>query len=500
MSQETYVMLFDALTGEMLHPEVKVEAGQDTTALNGPGDVTFTVPVELRNEKTHLGGTMLAKREVLAAAVRPNGTVRAAGLIDESSREGDKAVISCGGISMLPGQSGPWEGHQGWYTDIDPVVLFRRIWEQTQSYNNAIKDIRITGDTRSGSSVGYSGSARWRNANNQVNRLKPQLEKLESRLLARERTLEQRKERMFKAAGLKRVGQVHETDDGKNPPDDPEWKADSTLWIRKDQGENGRWGRAYRWRSGRWISQSQADSAVRGYRGYVSTVAMAKDEVDRIKYLMEPYEDLLEEYGDEARQEFSTYFWQDHDMGKVIDSLLEIGNFEFREKARVVGNELRLELEVGAPRVGVRREELHLELGFNVQDHELQEPDELFTEVAQFGAGSGSEVLSEQRTWNPPRVVRNVYTDTDSDAHNRALVRAAANRNLSKIKDLAGDGLGALTITHGDACPEGSFQVGDQLLIVGDLLDGTAIDGWYIVKEATHVWGSNETDIEVEPA
>src|SRR5699024_10690635 len=207
----------------------------------------------------------------------------------------------------------------------------------------------------------------------QYNQYKPQLDKAEGHLVNAERVLSNRIERLFKAATLKRVGDVTQQE---KEPDNPHYKRDSTIWV------NNAW-RAHVWREGQgWVPQSQADDAVYDWRNGVATRDRAKDRVDYLKYRIEPAQELMDEYEDEARQEFSTYFWQDHDMGKVIDSLLEIGNFEFREKARVVGNELHLELEVGAPRVGVRREELHLELGFNVQDHELQEPDELFTEVA----------------------------------------------------------------------------------------------------------------------
>ena len=49
-----------------------------------------------------------------------------------------------------------------------------------------------------------------------------------------------------------------------------------------------------------------------------------------------------------------------------------LGPLEFREKAGWVkdsqgSDRLDLQLEVGAPRVGVRRSELHLEIGHNVQ-------------------------------------------------------------------------------------------------------------------------------------
>jgi len=491
VSQETYVMLFDALTGDLLHPEVQVLAGQDTTTLNGPGDITFTLPVEWRNMKSHDGSRMIERRKTIAVARRPNGTVRAAGLVDDPKLSMGDFSVSCGGVSMLASQSGPWEGHQGWYTDIDPVTLFIRIWTQVQSYSNSNLGIKITGDTSSGSSVGYAGSSRWRNANSQVAKYAKQLAAAERKLLARERILAQRAEKVFKKVGLKRVGTITVSD---HEPDNPEWKADSTVWVKESTR------RAYRWRSGRWVSQSQADTAVRSWISYRGTRDRGKDEVDRIKYRMEPYEELLEKYEDEAREEFSTYFWQDHDMGKVIEALLELGPFEFRERAKVVDGKLQLEIQVGAPKVGVRRPEPHLELGFNVHEHSPVEPEDLYTEVAQFGAGSGSEVLSQQRTWNPKGIVRNVLTDTDSDAHTKALVKAAANKNLAKIKKQVNEGFSALTITHGNACPEGSFEVGDQIRITGDLADGTPIDGWYIVKEATHTWGSNETDIEVEPA
>lgn len=491
MSQETYVMLFDALTGDLLHPEVQVLAGQDTTTLNGPGDITFTLPVEWRNMKSHDGSRMIERRKTIAVARRPNGTVRAAGLVDDPKLSMGDFSVSCGGVSMLASQSGPWEGHQGWYTDIDPVTLFIRIWTQVQSYSNSNLGIKITGDTSSGSSVGHSGSARWRNANNQVNRLKPRLDKAEGHLLNAERVLSNRTERLFKAATLKRVGDVTQQE---KEPDNPHYKRDSTIWV------NNAW-RAHVWREGQgWVPQSQADDAVYDWRNGVATRDRAKDRVDYLKYRIEPAQELLEKYEDEAREEFSTYFWQDHDMGKVIEALLELGPFEFRERAKVVDGKLQLEIQVGAPKVGVRRPELHLELGFNVHEHSPVEPEDLYTEVAQFGAGSGSEVLSQQRTWNPKGIVRNVLTDTDSDAHTKALVKAAANKNLAKIKKQVNEGFSALTITHGNACPEGSFEVGDQIRITGDLVDGTPIDGWYIVKEATHTWGSNETDIEVEPA
>lgn len=494
------VALVRALTGEVIHPEVDVIEGNDTRRLSGPGDVSFSVPIDWHQREAGDGSYFLDKRKTLVVVEQANGTIRQVGLVDNLVPGVDSLQVSCGGVSMLAGQSGPWEGHQGYYVDMDPVVLFDRIWAQVQSYKNSDLGIRVTGDKTSGSSVGSEGSRRYQAARKQYNRYKPDLDKWEGRRLTRERTLAQRKERMFKAAGLKRVGDVKETDDGDNPPDDPGWKADSTLWIRKDRGELGRWGRAHRWRDGRWVSQSQADSAVRGYQGYVSTVEAAKDEVDRLKYVMEPFKDLMDEYENEAREEYSLRFWQNHDMGDVIEELLPMGPFDFKENARWVNNKnkLDLQLQVGVPTVGVRRDELHLELGFNVHGEPERQYGDVFTEVAQFGAGTGSEVLSEQRSWNPKHVVRNVLVETDKDAYNRALTRSAANKLRDRTRQQAGLRFTKLTVSYGKACPEGAFDVGDTIPLTGRMPDGVTVDQLLRVTAMTHTWGSDDVVIEVE--
>ena len=492
------ISLYRPLTGELLHPELDVIEGADAQVLNGPGDIEFKVTPDWHEVTDDSGDPIFGKRKTLVVVERANGTIRQVGLVDELTLEEDHLTVSCGGYSMLAAQSGPWEGHQGYYVTMDPVTLFRRVWEQVQSYRNSDLGIRVTGSTSSGSSVGYAGSSRWRSAERSRNRLLPDLKKWEARLVTRERTLAQRKEAMFKAAGLKRVGNIHETENGDNPPDDPEWRADSTLWIRKDKGELGRWGRAHRWRNGRWVSQSQADHAVRRYRGYVSTVEAAKDEVDAIKYRLEPIEELLEKYEDEAKEEYSLYFWQNHDLGKVVEDLTAMGPFEFREEADWRNGDLDLQIRVGAPRVGVRRHELHLEMGVNILELPAVEYGELYTGVALFGAGEGSEVLSEQRTWNPKHAVRSILTETDKDAHTRVLVRNRANALMNQVRANAGLGFTDLVIHHDEACPEGSFSVGDELFVAGELSSGEQFEGWVRVLEMSHQWGSNTTSIEVE--
>src|SRR5699024_841388 len=212
--------------------------GDDTRGLSQSGDMSFRVPLDWHKRKAADGSYFLDKRKTLVVVERANRSIRQVGLVDDLVPDKGWLQISCVGFSMLAGQSGPWEGHQGKYVNQDPVRLFRTIWEHIQSYDNADLGIRVTGDLLSGSTVGTEGSQRYQEARREYNRYKPELDKWEGRLLTRERNMTKYTERLFKAVGLKRVGDVKVTD---SEPDDPEYKANSTVWIREETR------RAYVW-------------------------------------------------------------------------------------------------------------------------------------------------------------------------------------------------------------------------------------------------------------
>lgn len=490
------VVFIRALTGAVLHPEVEVVSGDVLRKLSQPGDISFSVPIEWHQWQARDGSYILDERKTLVVVEAANRQIRQVGLVDKLTPGADSLQVSCGGFSMLAGQSGPWEGQQGWYTVKDPVELFAAIWDQVQAYENSDLGIRVTGDSSSGSTVGQTGSARWQSAQQQYRALRPEVERWQARVLEHERVLTQRKERMFKALGLKRIGDVSVSG---NRPDDPGVKADSTIWVN----ENNR--TAYRWRSDHddWIAYSSANDITRAWLDYRRNLDVAKDRLSDAEYALEPAQELLEKYEREAREEYSLYFWQNHDMGDVVEDLMALGPFEFREQAAWVKDEdgndrLDLQLEVGAPKVGVRRPELHLEFGHNIQGDVAREYGNVYTGIAQFGAGSGSEVLSEQRDWNPEHVVRNILTETDKDAYNRSLVRNAANKTRDRVQAETGLQFVSLTITHDQACPKGSFDVGDELQITGHLQDRTPVDQWVRVLTAKTSIGSDDTVIEVE--
>lgn len=487
------IALYRPLTQELLHPEVTYWDGDGAPALSAAGSIQFTVSPDMLNVQDEQGDPILAERKTLVVVVRPNGEIRSVGIVDDLDAQPGGVVVSAGGPSMIIGQSGPWEGHQGYYVNMDALTLFRRVVSQVQEYPDSNLGMRVVGDMTAGTSVGTEGSARYQRARRDYNRYLGDLEKWEGRLLTRERILSQREEAMFRAAGLKRVGRVTVTD---QEPDDPGYEADSTLWIRESDG------RALRWRNGRWISQSQADDAVRRWQSYTGTRDRGKAEVDRLNYLMAPAKELMDEYEklQEGREEYSLYFWQNHDLATVVDHLMEIGPFQYREEAVWDGERIDIRLRTGSPTVGVRRHDIHLELGTNIEDIPVAATiGEIYTGVTVFGAGEGSEMLSEQRTLRVKHAVRNILVDSDTELINKTLVRQAANELVEQVDREAAVGFSGFTIIHDEACPEGSFDVGDEIYVAGTLTGGKPMDRWVRVVEASHKFGSNRTRVEVEP-
>lgn len=490
------VILFRPLTGELLHPDVEWETGSDTQRLNEPGSIDFTLPISWQNELDSHSRPILGERATLVAVGtgggRNNMQVRQVGLLDDLLPVGTKLHVSAGGLSMQPAQSGPWEGHQGVYESMDVMTLFRRLFEQAQNYANADVGLQVIGDSRTGTPLGDPGSARWRNADRRLAELTREMDRWEARVVARERELAQREERVFRASGLKRVGQIHVTDDGSNPPDDPGYKADSTVWVRVDNK------RAYRWQSGKWVARTiEQNQYVAAWLAYRNQPGIAKDEVARLKYLAEPHQQVLEEHEDEARETYGLFFWQNHDLQPVMEELMEMGPIEYRETSTWQGERLVPQIEA-RKKIGVRRDNILLELGVNVLDYPPLDRGETYTGVTVFGAGEGSETLSAQRSWQVRDAVRNIKVEVDKEAHTKSLTRAAAAKLERELKKAAGLGFTNLVVHHGEACPKGSFQVGDEIPVTGVLADETPRTEWVRVLSITRAWGSDQSEIEVE--
>src|SRR5699024_11957849 len=70
------------------------------------------VPLDWHKHKADDGSYFLDKRKTLVVVERANRTIRQVGLVDDLVPDDGWLQVSCGGFSMLAGQSGPWEGHR----------------------------------------------------------------------------------------------------------------------------------------------------------------------------------------------------------------------------------------------------------------------------------------------------------------------------------------------------------------------------------------------------
>src|SRR5690625_3360873 len=123
------VALIRPLSGEVIHPDIRAytKSGSDTGTLSNPGDISFTVEPGWHGRLAGDDRPYFIERGTLVVVERANKTIRQVGLVDNLTLTETGLDVSCGGFSMIAGQSGPWEGHQGYFVSMDPVALFRRV-------------------------------------------------------------------------------------------------------------------------------------------------------------------------------------------------------------------------------------------------------------------------------------------------------------------------------------------------------------------------------------
>src|SRR5690625_1499123 len=121
------VALVRATTGERLDSEVPVHPGDDTGKVSAPAAINFSVPSEWETKLAHDGSRMIEKGKTLVVVEAANRRIARVGLVDAVDPQANRLVVRAGGFSMTAGMSGPWEGHQGYYSLLDLVTLSRRV-------------------------------------------------------------------------------------------------------------------------------------------------------------------------------------------------------------------------------------------------------------------------------------------------------------------------------------------------------------------------------------
>lgn len=161
--------------------------------------------------------------------------------------------------------------------------------------------------------------------------------------------------------------------------------------------------------------------------------------------------------------------WTTHNLGKVITDLAKAVPFEYRERSTWVngGEQVAHRLELGYPRLGVRRNDIRFEIGVNVAAVPPREEQEYANEVWMLGAGEGRKRLTASaHLINPTKKLRRVRVETDTDLKSKTAAANAARPILDQLS--SGYSLDTLVVIDHESAPSGSFECGDEIRIVGD--------------------------------
>lgn len=169
-----------------------------------------------------------------------------------------------------------------------------------------------------------------------------------------------------------------------------------------------------------------------------------------------------------------------------FDKLAEFTPFDFRTEHAWVGDgDISHRLRLGYPSLGRRRPDLRLVIGENVAEVPDVDIDgeDYASEVLMLGAGEGRDMIRATASATTHRL-RRAATETDKSLRGTGAARAAAEREVAArtgrrtVHDLA------LIASHPNA-PLGSFELGDELRLIGSAGWAGEVDLWVRVVEQT---------------
>ena len=528
------VTLLRPLSGLVLDRDVLVSAPSVTESISGPADITFTVPADYAASKGEDGYPMILKLGTMVVVERSWGPP-VAGIVDDVLPQGQRTQVSAGGFSMLA-TGCPYLGPAKSYLSTDPLAIFRTIWNHVQSYPSAALGIQVTGATSSAGRLGRPPTKAYTDAFGRFAAAEA-LEQREARIVyGRTLFVAAQLKKTFTVAGMNFVGKIVKS---KSAPTTDKAKV---LWAReaaKDEFYIYAWtakaekaqvkliaqleneyyaakekaDKAERegasnvneliqkaddlkaewdaWKkSPGWVVSGPASIAYTQYREIVADLANAKTALKVAKEAKSTAKEALSKVSDQAPDPYLVNYWTNTDCGALLGDLAQAGPFEFREQSAwedASKVKLTRSLLVGAPRVGVRRDGLRFEIDVNVLGASLAPVHEtVYTEVSQLGAGEGSKQLRASVSASAGPRIRRVLAESNTDDRTKTAVEARARAALARVEPkAAGISFDSVTVRDHPHAPLSSFEVGDEIRLIGPFPGLGRVDVWLRVLERT---------------
>lgn len=172
------------------------------------------------------------------------------------------------------------------------------------------------------------------------------------------------------------------------------------------------------------------------------------------------------------------------DLAKTVDDLAADTPFDYLEHTFWDGENIRHRLELGYPRVGVRRTEMRFDTTMNLSVLPSLgfDEDEYASDVLLVGAGEGREAITSHIPSEPSRL-RRVAVMADKSIRSKSAADRAARDALTR-RTTAGE-IGDLVVVDSPAAPIEEIGPGDIIHVTGPLLTGAVLDHWVRVTEIT---------------
>lgn len=489
-------MVVDAATGEFLDLNAPVQKVSVSRTLNGPGDITVTLPLEYNARRDANGHPWLLEGGTLLVAEAASGELYCALVGDNGITLGEKTVeVSAGGASMLATGT-PWDGDTREWISMDALHGWRHIWQHLRAQPGALY-VDVWGDTECGVRVGRPESEghRWRRLI--IEEQDAVIAHAERGIAEMERLMKAALVSMYAAAPLKQVGEVTVSTSAGSGDGSP-----YAAHIRTDTHNNVVSVQFWVQLSGthQWATMSPNTKArAQVYLDRRQQKESAEERKRAAQAIKGPLEQALrDQFPNSSADPYRLNWWSTHDLSANLDELRDLGGFDWWESARWDGDRIKPVLNVKVA-AGTIRDDLRLELGVNVHALPDLHRGMVRTEVQVFGEGEGSAILHAERTLRHPRLVRWPLVVEDKTASTQQLVDRAADRALGNARAALQYSITDLTVVDHPHAPPGSYNLGDVLPLIGVLPDGSRLNTMVRVMEITDE-GTGTLTLKVDPA
>lgn len=247
-----------------------------------------------------------------------------------------------------------------------------------------------------------------------------------------------------------------------------------------------------------WVVKGEATTLYHRYLAAVTLETNEKAHLKTLKAARTAAKEAFENLRDEGPKPYEVNWYSNQDLGQTINDLREAGPFEYRERTTWSGDNLAHTLELGAPKLGVRREDLRFEIGVNITTQPTLSVTDRFTEVIVYGAGEGSAQVHGSFSRPVAPRVRRVQTVTYPDAVTPVWARAHGWQVLEDAAPRPAYSIDALTVADHSFARRTQYGIGDEIRVTGPAADGTDLDLWVRVTEITITDDESVQELKVE--